>query len=79
MTACSESDDEQYEALYDQDWALRQRINRIPATTIKGLRVKASAAKFAFTSDSDVDCVGAGSFVDLCRSINRDLLSMDAA
>jgi hypothetical protein len=71
--------DEQYEVLYLQHWDLREKINRIPATTIKGLRVKARAAEFAINSDPDTECAGDGCFIDLCRSINRDIFSMDAA
>jgi hypothetical protein len=71
--------DEQYEVLYLQHWDLRERINRIPATTHEGLRVKARAAEFAIKEDTEVTCVGDGSFVDLCRSIKQDIFSMDAA
>jgi hypothetical protein len=39
-SACPDNDDEQYEALYDQEWDLRGRINRTPATTINPLSVQ---------------------------------------
>jgi hypothetical protein len=76
---CPEKDDEQYAALDLQHWDLREKINRIPAATLEGLRVKARAAEFAIKQDIDVTCEGDGSFVDLCRSINQDIFSMDGA
>jgi hypothetical protein len=78
-SACPDNDDKQHEALYNQHWNLREKINRIPATTIKGLAVKARAAEFAINSDPDTEDAGDGSFIDLCRSINRDLFAMGAA
>jgi hypothetical protein len=79
MSACPDNDDEQYERLYTHDWALREQINRISATTIKGLRVKARAAEVSLKGDEDCECAGAGSFVALARSINQDIFSMGAA
>jgi hypothetical protein len=67
---CPEKDDEQYAVLDLQHWDLREKINRIPAATLEGIRVKARAAEFAIKEDIDVTCEGEGSFVDLCRSIN---------
>jgi hypothetical protein len=78
-SACPDDDDQQYEVWLRRHWALREKINRIPATTREGLRVKARAAEFAIKSDTDLECVGDGSFVDLCRSINQDIFLMDAA
>jgi hypothetical protein len=78
-SACPDNDDKQHEVLYNQHWNLREKINRIPATTLEGLRVKARAAEFAINSDPDAEFAGDGSFVDLCRSLNKDLLSMGAA
>jgi hypothetical protein len=78
MSACPDND-EQYERLYSHDLALREQINRISATTIKGLRAKARAAEVSLKGDEDCECVGAGSFVALCKSINRDIFSMAAA
>ena len=43
-TATPVDDDEQYSRLYDLHWALRERINRIAADTLEGLRAKARAA-----------------------------------
>jgi hypothetical protein len=62
--------------LYDAHWTLRERINAIPATTIPGLRVKAQAAEFALKWDKDAGCECAGAFLDLCKSINRDIIAL---
>jgi hypothetical protein len=76
---CPPKDDEQYEPLFLQHWSLRERINRIPATSLEGLRVKARAAAFATKDDTDMSNVGDGSFIGLAQSINRDLFALDAA
>jgi hypothetical protein len=77
-SACPDNDDKQHEALYNQHWNLREKINRIPATTLEGLRVKARAAEFAINWDPDNECgVGDGCFVALARSINQDIFSME--
>ena len=77
-TATPVDDDEQYARLYDLHWALRERINRIAADTLEGLRVKARAAEFALKWDGAVENDGDGSFVGLCRSINADILVLPA-
>ena len=64
--------------LYDLHWALRERINRIAADTLEGLRVEARAAEFALKWDGAVENDGDGSFVGLCRSINADILVLPA-
>jgi hypothetical protein len=74
---CPEKDDEQYAVLDLQHWDLREKINRIPAATLEGLRIKARAAEFAIKGDEDCECVGAGSFIGLAQSINRDLFAME--
>jgi hypothetical protein len=76
---CPDDDDAQDAALYEQHWDLREKINRIPATTLDGIRVKARAAEFAFKGDNTHEMEGEGSFVELCRSLNADILSMAAA
>jgi hypothetical protein len=48
--ACSDGE-VNYEALYNQHWDLREKIHRIPVTTLVGLRVKAMAAEFALKWD----------------------------
>jgi hypothetical protein len=75
---CPDSDEQQGDALYEQHWDLRAKINRIPATTIKGLSVKARSAELAIKWDDDVCCKGDGSFRELCRSIIRDIGSIGA-
>ncbi len=68
-----------YEPLYEESWRLRERINRIPATTIAGLKVKARAAEIALAGDVDASNKGDGSFVDLARSLGRDVLALSCA
>ena len=75
-TACPDGDEEGFQVLYDEHWALRERINAIPATTIAGLRVKSQAAEFALKWDKDAGCECAGAFLDLCKSINRDIIAL---
>jgi hypothetical protein len=75
----AERDDDRYEILYFQGWALRERINRIRASTIEGLAAKARAAEIAFFHDQDATGDGEGSFVFLSRSIHRDLLALVGA
>jgi len=58
---------------------LREKINSIPATTFKGLCVKARAAELSIKWGGD-DSVGCpGDFSELCKAICRDILSMAAA
>ena len=69
------ADDDAYEALYEEHWSLREKINEIEATTIDGLRVKAFAADAASRNDKGGECTGPGSFIELTRSIIGDLHS----
>jgi hypothetical protein len=69
------ADDEAYEAFYEEHWRLRAKINETEATRIDGLRVKARAADLAFRDDEEAACEVPGSFIELSRSINRDLQS----
>jgi hypothetical protein len=71
----STADNEAYETAYKEHWRLRAEINETGATTIDGLRVKARAANLAFRDDDEAACKGPGSFIELSRSINRDLQS----
>jgi hypothetical protein len=76
LDATPSEEDEQLNRLMDRHWALRERINRIAATTLEGLQAKARAAEIALKEDTDVGNRGEGSFVDLCRSINQDILAL---
>jgi hypothetical protein len=75
-TTCPDGDEEGFQVLYDEHWTLRERINAIPATTIAGLRVKAQAAALALKWDNDAQCECAGAFLDLCKSINQDIIAL---
>lgn len=59
-------------------WALREKINRIPATTLCGLSAKARAAEFALKEDPRAENGGEGSFIDLSRSIHHDIAALAA-
>jgi hypothetical protein len=67
--------DEEYDVAYNEHWRLREQINAIEAVTIDGLRVKARAADFAYRDDEQVENTGSGSFIELYKSISRDLQS----
>jgi hypothetical protein len=71
-------DDETFEKLYDRHWALREAINETVATTLAGLRIKATTAELALEGDLEAECRGSGSFVDLCQSLHRDLLALSS-
>jgi hypothetical protein len=66
-------DDQKFVVQYETHWALREKINTLQATTLSGLHAKALAAELAFKRDTSAECEGAGSFLDLCHSINRDI------
>jgi hypothetical protein len=68
-----------FHALHAEHWGLLERINRLRATTLTGLAAKACAAEIAFKRDEDASNEGEGSFVELARSINRDLLALSPA
>jgi hypothetical protein len=76
LTACPDDDYGLFEHLHDRHWRLREQIYGLVATTIDGLRVKARAAEIAFKQDPAAENEGAGSFVDLVRSINTDILAL---
>jgi hypothetical protein len=67
-------DDEAFKKLYDRHWALREAINAISANTLAGFRIKAMTAELALECDTEAECRGSGSFIDLCQSLHRDLL-----
>jgi hypothetical protein len=62
------------EGLYTAHWALREKIEAIPAKTKTGRRIKARAVEMALHFDPDCECDGIGSFVTLSQSLCRDLL-----
>lgn len=66
-------DDAAEEQLYNRHWALRERVDATPAKTIAELKLKARAAEMALERDPQADCAGAGAFVSLAQSINRDI------
>jgi hypothetical protein len=80
LSACEArcaASDEICEEESETHFALRRAIGTIRATTIAGLRVKAEATELAAQLDDDFFlCEGEGYFVELCRSINRDILSL---
>jgi hypothetical protein len=71
------NDDDAFEELHARHWELREAINGIASTTLAGFRIKAITAELALDSDKEIECRGAGSFVDLCQSLHRDLLAVD--
>lgn len=78
-SACPDEDEERYDALFEQHWVLREQINAIPATTMRGLSAKARAAELALKWDGDGFTGAPGDFSELCKSICRDILSMTGA
>jgi len=66
------------EVNYRLHWSLRERIEDLPARSIKELKIKARAAEFALSKDTDATNIGAGSFVNLSQSIMRDLMALAA-
>jgi hypothetical protein len=73
---CLTKEAEHLESVLEQHWALRARINQIPARTLEDLKAKVSAADLALRLDEAAECDAEGSFVDLCKSINRDIAAM---
>lgn len=63
---------------YHLHWNLRERIDALPARSIKELKVKARAAEFALARDPDHECDGPGSFAGISQSIIRDLMALTA-
>jgi|GEM_PF-4994762 len=71
-------DDEQIDQqLYERHWALREKIDAFPASTISELAAKARAAQIELERDPDAECCGPGSYVGLTRSILNDILRID--
>jgi hypothetical protein len=64
--------------LLERHWSLRERIDRLPAHSLRELKAKAAAAALALKCDPGAS-VGEGSFVDLCESINPDIAAMAGA
>jgi hypothetical protein len=79
LSACPDEDGDRASALYERHWSLRKKINRLQARTLKELQAKATAATLALKWDPGASSVGAGSFVDLCESINRDIATLSEA
>lgn len=73
-----DTDEAEQDALYERHWQLREQINAIEATSLTGLKVKGAAAEMALQFDTDCDCSGAGSFVDLARSMIADIQRLGA-
>jgi hypothetical protein len=71
--------EEEETASYNLHWNLREEINAIPALSIAGLKVKATAMEIALQCDPTADCEGLGSFRDLSLSIGHDILAMERA
>jgi hypothetical protein len=76
FNACPNENDERLGALFEQHWSLRARINQKPAQTLEDLRAKVSAAGLALQQDETAECDAEGSFVELCKSINRDIAAL---
>jgi hypothetical protein len=68
----------EYLASCELHWAIREAINGVPARTLSELKAKARAAEIELERDA-ADCEGAGSFLELSRSIVADLKAMNAA
>jgi hypothetical protein len=76
FSACPNEGGDRASALYDRHWSLRKRINRRRAKTVDGLKAKAVAAGFALKWDSGLTDEDKGSFLELCKSINRDIAAL---
>ena len=76
FSACPDEDGDRASALYEHHWSLRKRMNRSRAKTVDGLKSKAVAAGFALKWDSGLTDEAKGSFVELCKSINQDILAL---
>jgi hypothetical protein len=76
FAACPDEGNERAASLYERHWSLRERIDRLPAQNLKELKAKAAAATLALKWDPDASNVGEGSFVDMCESINRDIVAL---
>ena len=68
--------EDENDALYEEHWALRESIEKIAATTLAGVKVKANAVRMAHHFDPEADCMMDGSFRSLSLSIARDLLAL---
>ena len=75
FNACPDKDDGGLGELVEQHWALRKRIVSTPARTLDDLKAKVAAADLALRMDEDADRIGE-SFVELCKSINRDIAAL---
>lgn len=58
---------------FDRHWDVREEIDRTPARTTAGLKVKARAAALALRYDQDAEMRGPGSYIGLSLSLFRDL------
>ena len=63
---------------YRRHWTLREAVNSVPARTLAGLQAKARAIEIELERDAE-DCFGPGSFLELSRSLARDLMAMQPA
>lgn len=59
--------------VYARHWSIREQIERTPAHTSAGLKVKVQAAEIALRRDPSHECDAAGSFVTLAHSIMRQI------
>ncbi len=69
----SQAEAAENDADYDESWRLRELMDAAPATSVRELAAKARAAELALEDDDDMACTGAGSFVDLTKSIAKDI------
>lgn len=75
LSACTE---ESLQSLLDQHHSLLAKINRVSARTIADLKMKVAAAELALKWDDDASSECEGSSVQLCKSVNKDILALAA-
>jgi hypothetical protein len=76
LCACTEENEEGLQNLLDEHHSLLAKINRVSARTVADLKVKVAAAELALKWDDDASSECEGSFVELCKSVNKDLLAL---
>ena len=71
-----ETVEDEDDRLFNRHWELREIVQATRACSPSDLKVKARATEMALLQDPDAECGGAGSFVELTRSLIRDLLAL---